>query len=654
MIFMLNPIKFQPTGDRPDQDDFRVFVYDAVERILSNPILQSKAADPQHPFGQAIRESFARQSEAIRLYLERGSPNPIKISNYQNMLNAIESTISSNFSPSALENLKNAYSVHVATIDMSGISMSAMEGQPSVNMDDPTSDVINIINAPPFPNQNDLPPSRDKINVQQPRNARQQQGSHQQNAKPNWGQDSGQSSDSQETDQGSFSKKAGRTQNAHANPSNQHDTGSNGGGGENVTQQQSAASNGGGSGGDNQQQSAGSSGNKQDGTTQGNGSSVGRQSRSRSGRNPFEDFEKKIADARQYQSDIVDAETEATIKRDSEVIASGRQGQSQQNQQGRDSRTSSAASENTTPDDLMQRNQEIINRAKEKLASIEHTSMRKVIDAISSVTNQKIDENQMVANVLAKGNEPFSLDISMSVRRKNLVVSFNHAAKLLKETFDTPDAFISDPFEIDNDSLVLAKIGKGRPILGEFSPITRKGYVSIVLDTSGSMSDDLSLFSSHMLSLITAIKNNAIRYVVYHCDADVSRIDVMERKDAIKFFSKGAWSASGGGGTSMTEGLIKVILDTENLTKIYGSMCALLLYTDCIDEPLDHQLIREAERNARFNIREIPFVVVTTNEQSKYAERFCQSAIDLGGVISYIESRSVKISRQPHASRGIG
>lgn len=654
MTSMLNPIKFQPTGNRPDQDDFRVFVYDAAERILSNPILQAKAADPQHPFGQAIRESLARQSEAIRIYLENGSPSPIKVSNYQNMLSAIEGVISSNFSPSALENLKNAYSVQTATIDMSNLPLSDMGDQPSLDLDDPTSDVINIINPPPIPHQSDCPPSRDKINVQQPHNTRQQPSSRQQNTKPHQSQGGGQPSDSQKADQGSFSKKAGHAQNTHVNPGNQQDAGSSGSGSENGTQQQSASSNGGGQNGDNQQQSAGSSGNKQDGTTQDNGSSAGRQSGSRSGLNPFEDFEKQIADARQYQSDIVDAETEATIKKDSEVIAAGRQGQSQQNQQGRDSMASSTASENTTDEDLIQRNQEIINRAKEKLASIEHTSTRKVIDAISSVVNQKIDDNQVVANVLAKGDAPSLSDISTSVRRRNLVVSFNHAAKRLKETFDTPDAFISDPSEIDNDSLVLATIGKGRPILGEFSPITRKGYVGIILDTSGSMSDELSLFSSHMLSLITAIKNNAIRYVVYHCDADVSRIDVMERKDAIKFFSKGVWSASGGGGTSMTAGLIKVILDTENLAKTYGSMCALLLYTDCIDDPLDHQLIKEAEKTAKFNIREIPFVIVTTNESSKYAERFCQSAIDLGGVVSYIESRSVRISRQTHASRSLG
>lgn len=653
MTSMLNPIKFQPTGNRPDQDDFRVFVYDAAERILSNPILQAKAADPQHPFGQAIRESLARQSEAIRIYLENGSPSPIKVSNYQNMLSAIEGVISSNFSPSALENLKNAYSVQTATIDMSNIPMTAMEGQFDLDIDDPTSDIINILNSPPLSND-ECPPSRDKVNIQKPQSHQQQQSSHQQNTKPHQSQGGGQPSDSQKADQGSLSKNAGHAQNTHVNPGNQQDAGSNGMGGASGAQQQATASNGGGGASDNQQQSAGSSGGEQDRASQGNGSSAGRQSGSRSGLNPFEDFEKQIADARQYQSDIVDAETEATIKKDSEVIAAGRQGQSQQNQQGRDSMASPTASENTTDEDLIQRNQEIINRAKEKLASIEHTSTRKVIDAISSVINQKIDDNQVVAKVLAKGDTPSLSDISTSVRRRNLVVSFNHAAKRLKETFDTPDAFISDHSEIDNDSLVLATIGKGRPILGEFSPITRKGYVGIILDTSGSMSNELSLFSSHMLSLITAIKNNAIRYVVYHCDADVSRIDVMERKDAIKFFSKGVWSASGGGGTSMTAGLIKVILDTENLVKTYGSMCALLVYTDCIDDPLDHQLIKEAEKTAKFNIREIPFVIVTTNESSKYAERFCQSAIDLGGVVSYIESKSIKISRHTHASRGLG
>lgn len=651
MKFIVNQIDFQPTGNRPDQDDFRVFIYDAADRILSNPILQAKAADPQQPFGQAIRKSFERQSDAIRLYLKSGKFNPIKIAVYQDMLNAIESAISSNFSTPALEALKKAYSVRTATIDMSNAIPDNTNDESDMDLIDPTSDVINVINPPPFIDQMNTPPSRDKFKTQQ-FNIQQQQQVKQTNTANDQGQLE-QASSSKENDQVSSSRGGEQPRNNEVNSGNRQ--GSSSRGSENSVQQQNAASNVGASNGGNHYQGGGSSGTNQNASSQSNSPSSDHQSSSSSGSYSFDEFEKAIADARQYENDIVDGETGAILKKESEVLVPKEQGQAQQNQQDSDLNVSSSASSNgSLEDDLIRKNQEIINRAKEKLTSIERVLMKKVIESIASVTNEKVNVDQKVNEACAKGNTPYSLDLSLSVQRKNLAVSFNKAAKLLKEEFNTPDSFIPDHSEIDSDSLVLSAIGKGRPVLGEFYPITKKGYISIVLDTSGSMTDNLSAFSSHMLSLISSIKNNSIRYVIYHCDAEVSRIDVMQRKDAIKFFSKGTWLVNGGGGTNMTNGIVKAILDTENLTKNYGSMCALLVYTDCIDNPLDPQLIREAERNVKFNIREIPFIIVTSNQFVRHAEIFCHSVNDLGCIVSYIESRSIKISRHQDASIGLG
>jgi hypothetical protein len=607
--------------------DFRRYVSDAASILLENENLRQAITENSTDQAARIRGSLLEVRETIAKILSNDNRHPTivlstdgdaifetpyvrKKEQYQEMLQAVDAVLNENFSEPSLRNLHDSFLGYHYYIDGGDGLLSDMPYNAESQNGDPTSDIFEFEKV--TPGSGTPSATNSDINIVHKATKTKKSGSKESSTSDEKRKQSRSIvHDQLDSDQSeSSAKNRGASLNQSA-ASGKQDLGE---------------------GDDQDNRSAPNEGKDRQ--------SVGSHSRPHTGLiskilDEISDYNKKLRQEFQAKKDIIDGD----------LAKEAQEGSKSLDEVAESNEAESESAEPTFDE------QTIAAKANEQSRLIKVMIGRQIINDIHNSNASTRDISTISFDMNGKGDDPSGAEGATAVEWMRVRTTLPRVLNRLKNSLKSIDNYDPDSLMLNEDSMILHAAKKGKPYLGDYRPIgKKKGYIAVGLDTSGSMISGMPAFASHMLSFINGLKNADITYAIYHCDVDVHRIDVLNRRDARQILAAQRWTYEGTGGTNMTNNILTILEDTKEREPKQGPLFAIVLYTDCADSPLDVDAIKAKAKECRIDLgKSVYFIVATAEPYTKRPDfnKYYRSVRDLDGIVTYIESRELTMRRRP-------
>lgn len=171
------------------------------------------------------------------------------------------------------------------------------------------------------------------------------------------------------------------------------------------------------------------------------------------------------------------------------------------------------------------------------------------------------------------------------------------------------------------------------------------GFVSLILDTSGSVSgNELTKAVSDVFSSMQ-VPGAPPYLAIAHADTRITKFDVLDKREIFDYLeNENNFSVFGRGGTEMTTPVMEMIEKFEDMYYRYGPPYAIIYVTDgeistneFSNENMSKIFKAIEETKEKFNLREIPFVFASYKEPSYLDQAIHNAAKKYGFTIAHID-----------------